>query len=72
MKYNVPVHVRSSFSEEEGTMVVNEDNGMERVVVSAVTMNKNDARITLRKVPDMPESPPRSSLRSPMPASPST
>jgi aspartate kinase len=54
MKYSVPVHVRSSFSEEEGTMVVNEDNGMERVVVSAVTMNKNDARITLRKVPDMP------------------
>jgi aspartate kinase len=54
MKYNVPVHVRSSFSEEEGTMVVNEDNGMERVVVSAVTMNKNDARITLRKVPDRP------------------
>jgi aspartate kinase len=54
MKYNVPVHVRSSFSEEEGTMVVNEDSGMERVVVSAVTMNKNDARITLRKVPDRP------------------
>jgi aspartate kinase len=54
MKYHVPVHVRSSFSEEEGTMVVNEENGMERVVVSAVTMNKNDARITLRKVPDMP------------------
>ena len=54
MKYNVPVHVRSSFSEEEGTMVVNEDNGMERVVVSAVTMNKSDARITLRKVPDSP------------------
>jgi aspartate kinase len=54
MKYNVPVHVRSSFSEEEGTMVVNEENGMERVVVSAVTMNKSDARITLRKVPDRP------------------
>jgi len=54
MKYNVPVHVRSSFSDEEGTMVVVEENGMERVVVSAVTMNKNDARITLRKVPDRP------------------
>jgi aspartate kinase len=54
MKYNVPVHVRSSFSDEEGTMVVAEENGMERVVVSAVTMNKNDARITLRKVPDRP------------------
>jgi aspartate kinase len=54
MKYNVPVHVRSSFSDEEGTMVVAEENGMERVVVSAVTMNKSDARITLRKVPDRP------------------
>jgi aspartate kinase len=54
MKYNVPVHVRSSFLDEEGTMVVAEDTGMERVVVSAVTMNKSDARITLRKVPDMP------------------
>lgn len=54
MKYNVPVHVRSSFSDEEGTMVVSEENGMERVVVSAVTMSKNDARITLRKVPDKP------------------
>ena len=54
MKYNVPVHVRSSFSDEEGTMVVSEENGMERVIVSAVTMTKNDARITLRKVPDMP------------------
>jgi aspartate kinase len=35
-------------------MVVAEENGMERVIVSAVTMTKNDARITLRKVPDMP------------------
>jgi len=34
-KYNVPVHVRSSFSEEEGTMVVNEDAGMESLVVSS-------------------------------------
>ena len=54
MKYSVPVHVRSSFSEEEGTMVVSEESGMERVVVSAVTHSKSDARITLRKVPDRP------------------
>jgi aspartate kinase len=54
MKYNVPVHVRSSFSEEEGTMVVSEESGMERVVVSAVTHSKSDARITLKKVPDRP------------------
>ncbi len=54
MNYNVPVHVRSSFSEEEGTMVVSEESGMERVVVSAVTSSKSDARITLKKVPDRP------------------
>jgi len=45
-KYNVPVHVRSSFSEEEGTMVVNEDSEMEHLVVSGVTCNKNEARIS--------------------------
>lgn len=54
MKYNVPVHVRSSFNEEEGTMVVNEDTNMEKVVVSSVTHNKKVARITLLKVPDKP------------------
>ncbi len=53
-KYNVPVHVRSSFNEEEGTMVVNEDAEMERLVVSGVTCNKDEARITLKKVPDQP------------------
>jgi len=54
MKYNVPIHVRSSFNEEVGTMVVNEDTNMEKVVVSGVTHNKNEARITLKKVPDTP------------------
>ena len=53
-KYNIPVHVRSSFSEEEGTMVVNEDSGMEQLMVSGVTNNKDEARITLKKVPDQP------------------
>lgn len=53
-KYNVPVHVRSSFSQEEGTMVVNEDPSMERLEVSGVTCDKNQARITLKKVPDQP------------------
>ena len=53
-KYNVPVHVRSSFSNEEGTMVVNEDSGMEQLLVSGVTHNKDEARITLKKVPDQP------------------
>lgn len=53
-KYNVHVRVRSSFSEEEGTMLVNEDSVTEKLVVSGVTCNKNEARITLRKVPDQP------------------
>jgi aspartate kinase len=53
-KFNVPVHVRSSFNEEEGTMVVNENSGMEGLIVTAVTHDKNQARITLKKVPDQP------------------
>ncbi|MDY6906470.1 MAG: aspartate kinase [Thermodesulfobacteriota bacterium] len=53
-KYNVPVHVRSSFSEEEGTMVVNEEAGMEELVISGVTCKKDEARITFKKVPDKP------------------
>jgi aspartate kinase len=53
-KFSVPVHVRSSFKEEEGTMVVEEEEDMERLVVSAVTCTKDEARITLAKVPDRP------------------
>lgn len=53
-KYNVRVHVRSSFSQEEGTMVVCENAGMESLVVSAVTHDRDQARITLKKVPDQP------------------
>ncbi len=53
-KYNIPVHVRSSFSEEEGTMVVSEDSAMEQLVVSGVTSDKNQARVTITKVPDQP------------------
>lgn len=53
-KYNVPVHVRSSFIEEEGTMVISEENGMERLIVTGVTYKKDEARITMKKVPDQP------------------
>jgi aspartate kinase len=53
-KYNVPVHVRSSFSEEEGTMVLAENPDMERVVVSGVTCSKKDARVLIKGVPDQP------------------
>ena len=53
-KYSVPIHVRSSFNEEEGTMVVDEYKGMERLTVSGITCDKNEARITLKRVPDQP------------------
>ncbi|MCK4390621.1 MAG: aspartate kinase [Desulfobacterales bacterium] len=53
-KFNVPIHVRSSFMEEEGTMVVEEEEDMERLVVSGVAYSKDEARITLTRVPDQP------------------
>ncbi len=53
-KYGVPVHVRSSFSDEEGTYVVERDSSMERVLVSGVAYNRNQARVTIRGVPDQP------------------
>ncbi len=54
MKYGIPIHVRSSFEEEEGTMVVPFTKNMEDVLVSAVTHDKNQARITVVDVPDRP------------------
>ena len=53
-KFRVPVHVRSSFSSEEGTMVVEEEKDMERLLVSGIAYSKDEARITLTKVPDRP------------------
>jgi len=53
-KFKVPVHVRSTFTDKEGTMVVQEDKSMEKILVSGVTYNKNEARITITKVPDRP------------------
>ena len=53
-KYNVPLRVRSSFTENEGTMVVEESKEMEKVLVSGVVSDKNQARVTITKVPDRP------------------
>ncbi|MGD8387640.1 MAG: aspartate kinase [Desulfobacteraceae bacterium] len=53
-KFNVPIHVRSTFTKEKGTMVVAESKDMEKVLVSGVAYNKNEARITIKKVPDLP------------------
>lgn len=53
-KFNVPVYVRSSFSNKPGTMIIKEARRMEDVVVSAVTLNRNEAKITICDVPDRP------------------
>ncbi|MCK4839000.1 MAG: aspartate kinase [Desulfobulbaceae bacterium] len=53
-RFKVPVHVRSSFTETEGTWVVEEDNTMESMLVSGVAYNKNEATITVSRVPDTP------------------
>ena len=53
-RYKVPLHVRSTFVETEGTWVVEEDKTMESMLVSGVTYNKNEARLTISKVPDKP------------------
>jgi len=53
-KYDVPIHVRSSFNDNPGTIVCKEDKEMERVVVSGVTYNKNEAKIEIMHVPDVP------------------
>ncbi|MBN2333041.1 MAG: aspartate kinase [Deltaproteobacteria bacterium] len=53
-KYGIPLHVRSSFSEVEGTIVCQEDKSMEKAVVSGVAYNKNEAKITIIGVPDRP------------------
>ncbi|MCL4539187.1 MAG: aspartate kinase [Bacteroidetes bacterium] len=54
MKFDIPIHVRSSFNDSEGTMVVNETNDMESVVVTGISQDKNEAKITVLHVSDKP------------------
>jgi aspartate kinase len=53
-RFAVPVHVRSSFSDIEGTWVVKEDESMEDLLVSGVSYDKNEVKITILRVPDRP------------------
>ena len=52
--WRVPLHVRSSFTWEPGTWVVEEDSSMEQAVVSAVVHDTSEAKVTLAGVPDKP------------------
>jgi aspartate kinase len=52
--YNVSIHVRSSFTKNPGTLLVQEDPNMEKVAVSGIAYNKNEAKITITRVVDQP------------------
>jgi aspartate kinase len=53
-KYNVPLHVRNSQNDNEGTWIVAETPNMEHIVVSGAALKKELVRVTLKNVPDRP------------------
>ena len=53
-KYSVPLHIRSSFTDKEGTVISKEVKAMEEVLVSGIAANKGEAKVTICDVPDRP------------------
>ena len=53
-KYKIPLWVKSSFNQEEGTVVTQEDKDMEKVVVAGITQDLNEAKISVRHLADQP------------------
>ncbi len=53
-KLDIKLYAKSSFSDNEGTLITKESNIMEQVLVSGVVLDKNQARVTLRNVSDKP------------------
>ncbi len=54
MMYNMPIHLRSSFENVPGTIVSAEDKSMEKAMISGVAYNRDEAKITIRGIPDQP------------------
>ena len=54
MKYDIKIHVRSSFIKKLGSMVVKEENKLEKEVVTGISASENDANISLKGIPDKP------------------
>ncbi|HXN56843.1 MAG TPA: aspartate kinase [Myxococcales bacterium] len=54
MKYKVPLWVKSSFTDDPGTLVCEEDKAMEDLVVSGIAVTRDEARFVARAVPDKP------------------
>lgn len=53
-KYNVPLRVLSTFVDGEGTLITYEDEDMEKALISGIAFNRDEAKVTLSGVPDMP------------------
>ena len=53
-KYNITVHVRSSLNQNEGTLIVEENKNVEESVIRGIAVDKNQAKVTIQKVPDKP------------------
>lgn len=53
-KFDVTIHVRSSFNKNEGTIICKEAKNMEDFVISGITLNRNEAKVTVCSVPDKP------------------
>ncbi|HVQ78287.1 MAG TPA: aspartate kinase, partial [Candidatus Binatia bacterium] len=53
-KYGVPVHVRSTFKPDPGTLVTREDQNMEGAVVTGITHDRSQAKLSVLRVPDRP------------------
>ena len=53
-KYKVPVRVLSSFTEGAGTLITDEDEQMEQVLISGIAHNRDEAKLTIVRVPDRP------------------
>ena len=54
MKYGIKIHVRSSFSNKNGTMVIKEEKKLEKEVVTGISASDNEANISLKGIPDKP------------------
>ena len=54
MKYGIRVNVKSAFKRISGTMVLKEENKIEKEIVTGITSSENDAKITLKGIPDKP------------------
>ncbi len=54
MRFNMPIHLRSSFNLIEGTRVSKEDSTMERAEISGVAYNRDEAKVTIKGIPDQP------------------